>query len=148
MFSHVLVPTDGSDLSAKAITHAVELAASLKARLTAFHAYPEYHPVVLYEYVGPIDAMSRRDYLLAAKGTADRYLASVMDAARAAGLDPDSVSVASDHPHEAIIKTAKKKKCDLIVMASHGRRGVSGLLLGSVTQKVLTHSSIPVLVVR
>jgi nucleotide-binding universal stress UspA family protein len=72
----------------------------------------------------------------------------VTKAATAAGLEVDSVVVASDYPHEAIIQTAKKKKCDLIIMASHGRSGVSGLLLGSVTHKVLTHSKIPVLVVR
>jgi nucleotide-binding universal stress UspA family protein len=148
MFKHVLVPTDGSDISAKAVAQAIEIAKSMRARVTAFHAYPEYHAVVLFEYVGPIDVMSRRDYLAAAKSTADRYLAKVINAAIAAGLEADGVATASDYPHEAIIKTARKKKCDLIVMASHGRKGVSGMLLGSVTHKVLTHSAIPVLVVR
>jgi nucleotide-binding universal stress UspA family protein len=148
MIRQVLVPIDGSELSRKAATQAVEIARALKAHVTAFHAYPEYHAVVLYEYVGPIEALNRKDYVAAAKSTAEGYLAEVTNAARAAGLEADGVAVASDYPHEAIIRTAKKKKCDLIIMASHGRKGVSGLLLGSVTQKVLTHSKIPVLVVR
>ncbi len=148
MIKHVLVPVDGSELSGKAAAQAVELAQALKAKLTTLHAYPEYRAVLLYEYVGPIDAISRKDYVAAAKATAEGYLAPVTKAASAAGLEADSVVVASDYPHEAIIRTAKKKKCDLIIMASHGRRGVSGLLLGSVAQKVLTHSKIPVLVVR
>ena len=148
MIKHVLVPTDGSELAAKAATQAIEIARALKAAVTAFHAYPEYHAVVLYEYVGPIEAINRKDYLAAAKSTAEGYVAAVTNAARAAGLEAQSVVAASDYPHEAIIRTARKRKCDLIIMASHGRRGVSGLLLGSVTQKVLTHSRIPVLVVR
>lgn len=148
MIKHVLVPVDGSELSGKAVAQAVELARALKAKVTGFHAYPEYHAVLLYEYVGPIDAISRKDYIASAKATAENYLATVTKAATAAGLEVDSVVVASDYPHEAIIQTAKKKKCDLIIMASHGRSGVSGLLLGSVTHKVLTHSKIPVLVVR
>jgi len=148
MIKQVLVPTDGSELADKAAAQAIEIARVLKAKVTAFHAYPEYHAVLLYEYVGPVNAMSRRDYVAAAKATAEGYLAKVVKAARAAGLEADGAAVASDYPHEAIIRTAKKKKCDLIIMASHGRRGVSGLLLGSVTQKVLTHSKIPVLVVR
>jgi nucleotide-binding universal stress UspA family protein len=148
MIKHVLVPTDGSELGGKAASQAVDIAKALKAKLTAFHAYPEYRAVLLYEYVGPISAMSRREYVAAAKATAEGYLSKVIDAARAAGLEADGVAVASDYPHEAIIRAAKKNKCDLIIMASHGRRGVSGLLLGSVTQKVLTHSKVPVLVVR
>jgi nucleotide-binding universal stress UspA family protein len=148
MIKQVLVPTDGSDLADKAAAQAVEIARALKARLTAFHAYPEYHAVLLYEYVGPLNALSRKDYVAAAKATAEGYLAKVVRAARAAGVEADSEAVASDYPHEAIIRAAKKKKCDLIIMASHGRSGVAGLLLGSVTQKVLTHSKLPVLVVR
>lgn len=148
MIKHVLVPIDGSELAGKSAAHAVALAKALKAKVTAFHAYPEYRAVLLYEYVGPVNAMSRRDYVAAAKETAEGYLAKVTKAARAAGRETDSVTVASDYPHEAIIRAAKRKGCDLIIMASHGRRGVSGLLLGSVTQKVLTHSKIPVLVVR
>lgn len=98
--------------------------------------------------MAPGGGISRKDYLAIAKPTAERYMEKVTKAARAAGLETDSVPVASDYPHEAVIRAAKRQKCDLIIMASHGRRGVSGLLLGSVTQKVLTHSKIPVLVVR
>ncbi|MFO1205075.1 MAG: universal stress protein [Burkholderiales bacterium] len=148
MVQHVLVPTDGSDLADKAVSQAVAIAKALKAKVTAFHAYPEYRAVALYEYMGPIGEITRKDYLAAAKSTAESYLSRVTKAARAAGLEADGVAVASDYPHEAIIRAAKRRKCDLIIMASHGRRGVSGLLLGSVTQKVLTHSKIPVLVVR
>jgi nucleotide-binding universal stress UspA family protein len=148
MFKHLLVPTDGSDLAVKAATQAVAIAKAFKAKVTAFHAYPEYRAIVLYEYVGPIEGMNRKEYLAAAKSTAESYLVQVTKPARAAALEVDSIAVGSDYPHEAIIRAAKRQKCDLIVMASHGRRGVSGLLLGSVTQKVLTHSKIPVLVVR
>ena len=109
MIKHVLVPIDGSELAGKSVAHAVALAKALKAKVTAFHAYPEYRAVLLYEYVGPVNAMSRRDYVAAAKETAEGYLAKVTKAARAAGLEADGVAVASDYPHEAIIRTAKKE---------------------------------------
>jgi nucleotide-binding universal stress UspA family protein len=148
MFKNLLVPTDGSEISAKAVGQAVEIAKAMNAKLVAFHAYPEYHAVVLYEYVGPLDVMNKHDYTKHARAVAESYLAGAIEAAKAAGVAVEGVIVASDAPHEAIIKTAKRKKCDLVIMASHGRRGVAGILLGSVTQKVLTHSDIPVLVLR
>lgn len=148
MFKNVLVPTDGSEISTKAVRQAVEIARAMGAKLVALHAYPEYHAVVLYEYVGPLDVMNKKEYTTNAKAVAESYLATITEAAKAVGVAAESVIVASDVPHEAIIKTAKRKKCDLIIMASHGRRGVAGILLGSVTQKVLTHSDIPVLVLR
>jgi len=148
MFKNVLVPTDGSEVSTKAVKQAVEIAKAMNAKLVAVHAYPAYHAVVLYEYIGPLDVMNKKEYTANAKAAAENFLATVTDAARAAGVEAESVIVESDVPHEAIIKTAKRRKCDLIIMASHGRRGMAGILLGSVTQKVLTHSDIPVLVLR
>jgi nucleotide-binding universal stress UspA family protein len=148
VFRNVLVPTDGSEISGKAVKQAVEVAKAMNAKLIALHAYPEYHAVVLYEYVGSLDVMNKKEYTANARAAAEKFLSAVSEAAKAAGVAAETVIVASDVPHEAIIKTAKRKKCDLIIMASHGRRGVASILLGSVTQKVLTHSDIPVLVLR
>ena len=93
------------------------------------------------EYVGPFNLLTRSDYAAKAKATANSYLTTITKAAKTAGIEADIVAIASDRPHEAIIKTAKRKKCDLIIMGSHGRSGVAGILLGSVTQKVLSHST-------
>jgi nucleotide-binding universal stress UspA family protein len=90
----------------------------------------------------------KRKYDKAAKQRAEKFLAKITERATEAGVKADAVTVMGDVPYEHIIETAKKSKCDLIMMASHGRRGLSGLLLGSETSKVLTHSKIPVLVVR
>ena len=92
--------------------------------------------------------MTKQRYNAKAQETANSYLANVTKAAKAAGIEAEVVAIASDRPHEAIIKIAKRKKCDLIIMGSHGRGGVAGILLGSVTQKVLSHSTLPVLVLR
>ena len=148
MFKNVLVPTDGSELSAKTVKRAVQIAKAMKAKVTALHAYPEPHTSVRYEYVGPFNLKNRRDYASKYNATANSYLTTITKAANTAGVEADSVAMASDRPYEAIIKTAKRKKCDLIIMGSHGRSGVAGILLGSVTQKVLSHSTLPVLVLR
>jgi nucleotide-binding universal stress UspA family protein len=148
MFKSILVPTDGSDVSTKATKQAIAIAKTMKAKVVALHVCPEFHSVLEYEYMGPVPMLSRKDYNASAKATAEGYLSAVERAAKTAGVPYDHAIVAADRVHEAIVKTAKKKKCDLIIMASHGRTGLSSLILGSVTQRVLSHSSIPVLVLR
>jgi nucleotide-binding universal stress UspA family protein len=145
MFKHLLVPTDGSALSEEAIRMAVGLAREFGAQITGIHVIPEFH---LLTYGTEILADTRAEYAQHARHHAERYLAFIERAATDAAVLSDTTWVTSDHPYQAIINTAQERHCDLIVMASHGRRGVEGLLIGSETQKVLIHSRIPVLVYR
>ena len=147
MYKHILVATDGSKLSGKAVTHAIALARSLGARLTAFHASPDY-PLPVYADGVVYEPLSRREYAAACAKEADKILSPVSAMAKRARVRFDQAHSISATPWEAILAAARKNKCDAIVMASHGRRGVSALLLGSETQKVLTHSKVPVIVVR
>jgi nucleotide-binding universal stress UspA family protein len=146
-YKHLLVPTDGSKLSLKAAKEAAALARALGARITAVYVTAPYMPSL-----GSEDAMivnhgyNQRAYEAASEKHADEALARV--GAAAAKVKCAQVRVTYPTPWEGIIGAAKKHKCDLIVMASHGRRGLAGLLLGSETTKVLTHSKIPVLVCR
>jgi nucleotide-binding universal stress UspA family protein len=147
MYKHILIPTDGSELAAKAIAAGIEFAREVHARVTGFTAVPE------YAVPSEVEMMARRgisleQYEREAKRQADGALQKIADRAREAGVDYDADYAQSDRPHEAIIRAAEKHGCDLVVMASHGWRGLKGLLLGSETHKVLTHSRIPVLVVR
>jgi nucleotide-binding universal stress UspA family protein len=148
MFKHILLPTDGSKLSDRAVQRGLELAKELGARATSVHVIPEFRMMADESFVLPTSADLKRRYDKEAKSRAEKMLAKIGERAKAAGVKHDSVTVTGDVAFEHIIDTAKKCKCDLIVMASHGRRGLSGLLLGSETAKVLTHSKIPVLVVR
>jgi nucleotide-binding universal stress UspA family protein len=147
MYRNILVATDGSRLSAKAITHAIALARALGAKLTGFYASPDY-PLPAYADGVMYEPVSPQEYAAMCKKEADRILSAVGAKARAAGIRFTAVQAVATAPWEAILATARKEKCDAIVMASHGRRGVSALLLGSETQKVLTHSKLPVIVVR
>ena len=147
MYRHILSPTDGSRLSSKAAAHAIALAKATGARLTGFHASPDY-PLPVYADGVVFEPLSRKEYAAQCKKEADRILNDVAVKARAARVAFAGVSTISSSPWEAILATAKKQKCDAIVMASHGRSGVVALVLGSETQKVLTHSKLPVLVVR
>lgn len=147
MYRNILVATDGSRLSAKAVTHSIALAAALKAKLTAFYALPDY-PLPAYADGVMYDPVSPAEYAATCKKEADRILNAVGAKAKTAGIRFVAVQSIAAAPWEAILAAAKKQKCDAIVMASHGRRGVSALLLGSETQKVLTHSKLPVIVVR
>lgn len=147
MYKHILIPTDGSELAAKAITAGIEFAREVQARVTAFTAVPEY-PIPSEAELMAKRAVSLEDYERRAKGQAEATLQPVAGRARAAGVVCDADYALSNRPHEAIIRAAEKHGCDLVVMASHGWRGLKGLLLGSETHKVLTHSRIPVLVVR
>ena len=147
MYAHFLVPTDGSKLSDKAVAQAISLAKSTQARITLFHATPGF-PRPVYADGVSIEMVSRRDYQKRAKEDATKILDRAAAKAKAAGIACDTVHATTDAPWEAILAAAKKAKADTIVMASHGRRGLVGLLLGSETTKVLTHSTLPVLVVR
>ena len=145
MFKHVLVATDGARLSETAALGAVQLAKSLSARLTAVTSSTPFH-------VFATDAVMLTDteevYTEHCKRQAETYLRVIKTAAMSAGLSFEGIHLFHDHPYAAIIETANNKGCDVICMASHGRRGISALVLGSETMKVLTHSKIPVLVWR
>ena len=147
MYQHLLVATDGSKLSAKAVAHAMFLAKALGAKLTALYASPGY-PVSIYAEGYPQVPMPRKEYTALCAKEADKILKPIALKAEQAGLGFKAVHVLAEAPWEAILAAARKAKCDGIVMASHGRRGVSALLLGSETQKVLTHTKLPVVVVR
>jgi nucleotide-binding universal stress UspA family protein len=148
MFKHILVPTDGSKLSDRAVQRGIEFAKAVKAKVTAVHAVPEFRMIVEEGFISPMSAELKNRFERDSQEHAKKMLAKVQKAAKAAGLKCETVALVSDFPYQQIIETAKKKKCDLIVMASHGRKGLSSLLLGSETAKVLTHSKVPVLVVR
>lgn len=147
MYKHILIPTDGSALSRKAIANGVKLAKSLGAKVTGLFAAPPATPVVYKDFV-PVDYMTPQEHAAMIEKTAAKYLAVIEQAAKHAGVRCQCIHVTNDFPADAILAVAKQQKCDLIVMASHGRRGLAGVLLGSETQKVLTHSRIPVLVSR
>ena len=150
MYKHILIPTDGSKLSAKAARTGMTLAKTLGARVTAVHVIPPYIPPYydgMTMYVGP-SAMDLKTYNRAMEKEAKAILEKFSIKASAQGVQCATAFVTDAQTWNAILKCARAKKCDLIVMASHGRRGLSGLLLGSETSKVLTHSKIPVLVCR
>jgi nucleotide-binding universal stress UspA family protein len=147
MYKHLLVATDGSKLSGKAVTQAIGLARALGAKLTAFYAAPDYPLPMVAEGV-VFEPVSRKEYASLMAKEAARIVGAVASKAKAAGVDCATDHAIAPTPWEAILAAAKKGKCDAIVMASHGRRGVSALLLGSETQKVLTHGKLPVIVVR
>lgn len=144
MFKRILVPTDGSEITMKAVTAAVALAKSVGAQLYTI-SVKEPFP---YSAISEMQPTPPQEFFDAQERIAAKRVAGVAEAAKAAGLGCQAHTVEALHPWEAIIDHAKRQECDLVVMASHGRRGVSALLLGSETQKVLTHSTIPVLVVR
>ncbi len=147
MYKHILVPTDGSELSQKAIAAAVGLAKSLDARITGVYATPEYMPPL--DSMFPAYAMpSREEFEKQAAVESDLALKPLKDACIAAGVSCDTHHGTNNRAYQLILATAKERVCDLIVMASHGRGGLGALLLGSETQKVLTHGQVPVLVVR
>jgi nucleotide-binding universal stress UspA family protein len=149
MFKHILLPTDGSKLADRAVTRGIGLAKSLGAKVTLLSVVPEFRMVADESFAVPLSAQFKERYEKEAKARAEKMLAAVQKRVTRAGVaKADTVVVASDLPYQQIIAVARKRKCDLVVMASHGRRGLTGLLLGSETVKVLTHSKIPVLVVR
>ncbi|MCP1539774.1 universal stress protein [Methylorubrum extorquens] len=143
MYQHILVPTDGTALSTSAVTNAVSLAKTMGAKvtvLTVVHRLPEMALGGSYTYMD--------EYRRHAQADAERRLSDAEQKAKREGVSCDAVKVEDRQPFEAIIETAEARGCDLIVMASHGPRGITALLIGSETMKVLTHSKIPVLVYR
>jgi len=149
VYKHILVPTDGSQLSLKAARDATELARAMKARITAVYVVPPFQP----PYEGDGVAFTARDYLPQVHEArhahfAEQAFTKVEAAAAKAKVKVARLKVTGDAPWRSIIDSAKAKKCDVIVMASHGRGGLGTLLLGSETNKVLAHSTTPVLVCR
>ncbi|HVF65933.1 MAG TPA: universal stress protein [Casimicrobiaceae bacterium] len=147
MYQHILVPTDGSELSAKAVQHAIGLAKALGARMTAVYASPEFPVPIILEGV-VLEPMSLDDYEDRARELAQRILEGVAKEAERAGVRCEVVHRSTGVPWEAILDTATNVGADVITMASHGRRGLAALLLGSETQRVLIHTELPVIVVR
>ena len=146
-YKRILVPTDGSKLSLKAAKEAAALARDLKAELTAIYVMPPWTPPMMVDGTGlPAEAFDERAFIKATEATARTALGKVQAAAEAAQVACDTVAVREDQPWQGIVKAAKTKKCDLIVMASHGRSGVAAVILGSETRKVLAHTPKPVLV--
>jgi len=148
MYKHILVATDGSKLSAKAVKTAAQLARVCEAKLAGLYVIPRYTPPVYSEGAMLDVAVSSRRYQELTERAAKKALALVEIESQTAGVSSSTGFVTGDQPWQAIIRAARAKRCDAIVMASHGRRGLAGLLLGSETAKVLTHSKIPVLVCR
>jgi nucleotide-binding universal stress UspA family protein len=149
MFKHILAPHDGSELSDQTLDRAIALAQTTGARLTVFNATAEApFPVTNFGEEGRYDPDRARRFSVEADAHGQGIVTAAVERARAAGVAADFVLKTSDTPHRAIIDTAEELGCDVIVMASHGRRGINALLLGSETNKVLTHCRIPVLVCR
>jgi nucleotide-binding universal stress UspA family protein len=147
MFKKILLPTDGSDLSRKAVKKGIEFAKSQNAAVVGFFSPEDYRALMYSEYIPP-SLLSQEEFEANAKKAAQKHLAFVEKTAAAAGVPYEGYFLSSIAPWEAIVEAAKKKRCDLIFMASHGRTGLAGMVLGSQTTKVLTHSKIPVLVCR
>jgi nucleotide-binding universal stress UspA family protein len=145
MFRHILIPTDGSQLAEKAIRYGIALAKEQGAKVTALTVSRPFHVVTLEP--GML-ADTPAAYARHVAERTEKFLAVVSQAAKAAGVTCDILSVEHEHPYQGIIDTAQNKECDLIIMASHGRGGMSAIVLGSQTLKVLTHSKVPVLVYR
>lgn len=149
MYRHILVPTDGSTLSLKAAKAAATLAASLGAKITAVYVVEPFEP----HWAGEIrskapDPLSAKEMDKLSRQRGEAALEKVMALAAKAGVPCAKLVVADANPWKAIVKAAQARKCDLVVMSSHGRRGIEGLLLGSQTTKVLAHTKLPVLVCR
>ena len=145
MYKHILIPTDGSDLSKDAIQYGISLAKDANAKVTGITVSIPFHVLAVDPDMLTDTSESYKKRMTA---VATKYLGQVKDAAAGAGVSCNTVHVEHEHPFQAIIDAAKTKACDLIVMASHGRSGISAIVLGSETVKVLTHSTIPVLVYR
>lgn len=145
MYKHILVPTDGSQLASKAVQAAISFAAETGAKVTGYYGIEDMnmHHAGAYLTKDLIEEFDRR-----AREAAEAHVSEPSKAAKDAGVAYDWIVSKVTRPHEGIIDAARNAECDIIFMASHGHRGLTGLILGSVTQKVLTHSATPVLVFR
>ncbi len=144
MFKRILIPTDGSDITSKAVDTAIGMARALGARIEAI-SVKEPFP---YSAISEMQPTPPQEFFDAQERIAHKRVEAVVETCKACNVECEGFTVEALHPWEAIIDHARSHHCDLLVMASHGRRGVTALLLGSETQKVLTHSTIPVLIVR
>jgi nucleotide-binding universal stress UspA family protein len=145
MHRHILIPTDGSELSQNAIGYGMALAKSVGAKVTVLTVTA---PFQTFAVEPDLVTDTPDQYVKRMTALAAKYLNAAREAASAAGVVCETMHIEHDQPYQAIIETAARKSCDLIVMASHGRRGISAIVLGSETVKVLTHSANPVLVIR
>lgn len=145
MYKHILIATDGSSLASRGVEHGVRLAKALNASVTLLTVSERFHTFSLEPAQLEETVTSFKDHM--AK-EASKILADASRLAVAAGVETTPIHKESDEPYQAIIRTAEGTGCDLIVMASHGRGGVSAMFLGSQTLKVLSHSKLPVLVIR
>ena len=146
MYRNILIATDGSALAEHAVSHGLSLAKSLDAKVTALIVEAPFNVFDVPEFRIRQMSEAYAQHVEETKKHATRILERVADAAKAVGVSCETVQLEHDQPYKGIITTAKEKDCDVIVMASHGRSGISAILLGSVTNKVLTHTNIPVLV--
>jgi nucleotide-binding universal stress UspA family protein len=145
MFKHIMIPTDGSPQSQKAAARGVELAKAVGAKVTAFFAAPPATPVIYRDQL-PVGFAQPAEHDEIIKKTAAKHLGFIERVARKAGVRCEGVHVTSDYPAEAILDMVKKKKCDLVVMSTHSKGGLRDMFVGSVTQKVLNQSKVPVMV--
>jgi nucleotide-binding universal stress UspA family protein len=145
MFKHLLIPTDGSAASEHAMRRALALAREGNSQVTGLHVISPFH---LASYEVDMIEETRASYEANVRARARKYLDAIERCAAEMSVSVRTRIVVADHPYEAIIAVAVEAGCDLIVMASHGERGTKGVLLGGETQKVLTHSTLPVLVLR
>jgi nucleotide-binding universal stress UspA family protein len=148
MFTHILIPTDGSELSSQACSRAIDLAKAFKAKITVVLASPTYRQLTSEGFLIPELTTNKRAWEKSVTTRARKVLDTAAAEAKRAGINCETAHVFRDEPHQAIIDTAKKSGCDLIVMGSHGYGGLKQLVLGSETTRVLSHSKIPVLVYR
>ena len=146
MFKHILMPTDGSEHSERAIERGVELAKLCGAKVTGIHVMPDYRLMIAYE--GAFDPATYESVEEEARARAASFLAFVQKSAAAAGVPCETVVATNDHPYDAIVNTANERGCDLIVMTFRYRRGLVSLIMGSETTRVLHRASIPVLMFR
>ncbi len=147
MFKHILIPTDGSPVAAKAVKAGLELAKEIGATVTVYYGLDPM-PAPYYGDGYTVDARAINDIERSARATGEKVLDKIEQTAKTAGVPFNALITKPATPYDGIIAAAKKCKCDVIFMASHGRRGIASLVLGSVTNKVLSHSKIPVLVYR
>ena len=145
MYKHILIPTDGSELSERAARSAVDLAKSIDARLTALHTTPMFAQTEIGAHAVYTRVLEHKEQ---SEQTAQQVLSAIVQMAHAVNVSVNTVHRVTDNPWEAIVNVAQELGCDLIFMASHGRRGISAFLMGSETNKVLIHTKIPVLVWR
>jgi nucleotide-binding universal stress UspA family protein len=148
-YNHIMLPVDGSDIARKAEKECIAFAKSCGAKVTAIHVVSHFH-LHVQPWAAPrsVHTKIEKQHEDEAREIAQKMVNTLVARAKEKGVECEGLVVVGDHPYEEIINNAQSRKCDLIMMASHGRRGLDAVLLGSETVKVLTHSTIPVLVVR